>query len=92
MMELQQILETLVETTPGARAAVLADWEGEAVVAYTSGEETDYNIKFVGAHQGIILDRAREMLERIAHGDSPSEIAFSHENVLAEYTTFADSS
>ena len=41
-MRLKEILEELVERTPGARAAVLADWEGEAVVAYPSGDETDY--------------------------------------------------
>jgi predicted regulator of Ras-like GTPase activity (Roadblock/LC7/MglB family) len=78
-MRLKEILEELVERTPGARAAVLADWEGEAVVAYTSGEETDYDIKFVGAHHGIILARAREMIERCDLG-SPRELTFSQQN------------
>jgi len=74
-MPLNRILETLVEGTPGARAAVLADGEGEAVVAYTSGEGTDYDIKLVGAHHGIILARAREMVERLRLGE-PIEITF----------------
>ena len=77
-MRLQQILEELVEKIPGAKAAVLADWEGEAVVAYTSGEDTDYEIKFVGAHHGILLDRAREMIERLALGQA-RQLVFSHE-------------
>jgi predicted regulator of Ras-like GTPase activity (Roadblock/LC7/MglB family) len=77
-MGLSQILETLVERVPGAKAAILADWEGEAVVAYTSGEDTDYEIKFVGAHHGIILNRAREMIERLAMGEA-REITFSLE-------------
>ena len=30
-MPFKRILQTLVEATPGATGAVLADWEGEAV-------------------------------------------------------------
>ncbi len=67
-MSLDKIIEDLVESVPGSRAAILADWEGEAVVTYTSGERTDYEIKFVGAHHGIILARAKEMIERLSHG------------------------
>lgn len=79
-MGLKQIIEDLVEKTPGAIAAVLADWEGEAVVAYTSGEQTDYNIKFVGAHHGIILAKAREMIERLDLGQT-RQISFSQQNL-----------
>jgi len=74
-MRLDRILEDLVESVPGARAAVLADWEGEAVVSYTSGEQTDYEIKFVGAHHGILLERAREMIKRLSLGNT-REISF----------------
>ena len=77
-MLLDQIIEELVEMTPGARAAILADWEGEAVVTYTSGEETDYEIKFVGAHHGILLTRAKEMIDRLSLG-SPTQISFKHD-------------
>ncbi|HUT53446.1 MAG TPA: roadblock/LC7 domain-containing protein [bacterium] len=78
-MRLKEILTDLVERTPGARAAVLADWEGEAVVAYTSGDQTDYDIKFVGAHQGIILTQAREMIERCEMG-AARELSFAQQN------------
>ena len=77
-MRLRQILEDLVERAPGVSAAILADWEGESVAAYTSGEDTDYEIKFVGAHHGIILRRAREMIDRLAMGEA-REITFSQE-------------
>jgi predicted regulator of Ras-like GTPase activity (Roadblock/LC7/MglB family) len=77
-MQLNEIIEELVEKTPGARAAILADWEGEAVVAYTSGEQTDYEIKFVGAHHGILLSRAKEMIDRLSLG-SPKLISFKHD-------------
>ncbi len=77
-MQLNEIIEDLVERTPGARAAILADWEGEAVVTYTSGEQTDYEIKFVGAHHGILLTRAKEMIDRLSLG-KPKLISFTHD-------------
>lgn len=69
-MPLQRILEGLVERVPGARAAVLADGEGESVAAYTAGEGTDYDIKFIGAHHGIILNRARRLLGQLQLGET----------------------
>jgi len=77
-MPFRTILEELVERVPGARAAVLADWEGEAVAAYTSGEGTDYDIKFIGAHHGIILDHARQVLAELHLGQA-REISFVQE-------------
>jgi predicted regulator of Ras-like GTPase activity (Roadblock/LC7/MglB family) len=74
-MPFQGILEELVERVPGARAAVLADGEGEAVSAYTSGEGTDYDIKFIGAHHGILLDRARKILDQLQFGQA-QELSF----------------
>lgn len=77
-MPFRTILEELVERVPGARAAVLADWEGESVAAYTSGEGTDFDIKFIGAHHGIILDRARKILSELKLGKA-REISFVQE-------------
>jgi len=78
-MPFQGILEELVERVPGARAAVLADWEGESVSAYTSGEGTDYDIKFIGAHHGILLDHARKVLDQLKLGQA-QEISFVQDN------------
>jgi len=77
-MPFRTILEELVEGVPGARAAVLADWEGESVAAYTSGEGTDYDIKFIGAHHGIILEHARQVLTELKLGQA-QEISFVQE-------------
>ena len=74
-MPFRVILEELVEGIPGARAAVLADWEGESVSAYTSGDGTDYDIKFIGAHHGLLLERARKMLSGLQLGQA-REIGF----------------
>jgi predicted regulator of Ras-like GTPase activity (Roadblock/LC7/MglB family) len=77
-MPFRRILEELVERVPGARAAVLADWEGESVAAYTSGEGTDYDIKFIGAHHGIILEHARKVLTELKLGQT-QELSFVQE-------------
>jgi predicted regulator of Ras-like GTPase activity (Roadblock/LC7/MglB family) len=57
-MPFNQILKDLVETVPHAVGAVLVDWEGEAVQEYSHSDS--YDIRFVGAHKGIILSRLRE--------------------------------
>jgi len=57
------ILRELVENTPGASGAILTDWEGEAVEQYGLADE--YELKLIGAHKGIILNRMKEI-----HGKS----------------------
>jgi predicted regulator of Ras-like GTPase activity (Roadblock/LC7/MglB family) len=58
------ILRKLVEDVPHASGAVLADWEGEAVEHHCLYD--DYELKLLGAHKGIILNRMRDI-----HGDLP---------------------
>jgi predicted regulator of Ras-like GTPase activity (Roadblock/LC7/MglB family) len=53
------ILRELVEKTPGASGAILTDWEGEAVEQYCLADE--YELKLIGAHKGIILNRMKEI-------------------------------
>lgn len=61
-MPFKTILRELVESTPGATGAILTDWEGEAVECHAvSGDE--YDLKILGAHQNIILNRLREILQ-----------------------------
>lgn len=57
-MPFHDILKELVENVPHAVGAVLVDWEGEAVQEYCHCDS--YDIRFVGAHKGIILSRLRE--------------------------------
>jgi predicted regulator of Ras-like GTPase activity (Roadblock/LC7/MglB family) len=66
-MPFKQILKELVETIPGARGAILADWEGEAVEQHCLDD--DFELKVVGAHQGIILGRLREIHDGLALGE-----------------------
>lgn len=66
-MPFKAILRELVESVPGVTGAILTDWEGEAVECHAlSGDEFD--LKILGAHQNIILNRLRE----IQH-DEPSQ-------------------
>lgn len=80
-MRLQRILDELVEAAPGATGAILADWEGEAVVT-RSMNGGDYEIKVIGAHQGVILAEAREMFKRLRLGET-TLITFALQNFNA---------
>jgi predicted regulator of Ras-like GTPase activity (Roadblock/LC7/MglB family) len=58
-MPFKAILKTLVENTPHAVGAIVVDWEGEAVQEFCNCDP--YDIRFIGAHKGIILSRLKEM-------------------------------
>ncbi|RII29562.1 MAG: hypothetical protein CXR30_11785 [Geobacter sp.] len=58
-MPYQNILKGLVDQTPHAVGAILVDWEGEAVQEFCHCDP--YEIRFIAAHQGIILSRLKEM-------------------------------
>ncbi len=78
MMPFKRMLEDLVNRVPGAEAALFADNEDEAIAAYTAAEESEYGIKFVGAHHGILLRKAKEVLTGMEMGEA-KEIIFEHE-------------
>lgn len=65
-MPFKAILMQLVEVTPHASGAILADWEGEAVEQHCLYD--DYELKLVGAHKGIILNRMKEVHAALAAG------------------------
>lgn len=79
-MPFKRMLEDLVNRVPGATAALFADQEDEAVAAYTSAEDTEYGIKFVGAHHGILLRKARDMLSGMKMGET-KHVIFQHEKL-----------
>ncbi len=66
-MPFKTILRELVENTPGASGAILTDWEGEAVEQYSLADE--YELKLIGAHKGIILNRMKEIQHELLPGD-----------------------
>jgi predicted regulator of Ras-like GTPase activity (Roadblock/LC7/MglB family) len=64
----KDILRELVADIPGAGGAILTDWEGEAVVYYCRCNDDGYELKVIGAHERIILDRAKEAHQRVNPG------------------------
>ncbi|APG25242.1 MAG: roadblock/LC7 domain-containing protein [Syntrophotalea acetylenica] len=66
-MPFKTVLRDLVNSVPGARGAIIADWEGEAVDQV--GPMDEYDLRLVGAHKGIILGNLRVMLDRIGNDD-----------------------
>ncbi len=72
-MPFKSILKRLVENVDGAQGAILLDWEGEAVDQYAV--ISDYDIKFLGAHMGIILySLTRRLKEELGDDDVKSVI------------------
>jgi predicted regulator of Ras-like GTPase activity (Roadblock/LC7/MglB family) len=58
-MSIPDILKELVEAVPLAVGAILVDWEGEAVQEQCHCDP--YEIRFIAAHKGIILNRFKEI-------------------------------
>lgn len=72
-MPFKSILKRLVENVDGAQGAILLDWEGEAVDQYAT--ISDYDIKFLGAHMGIILySLTKRLKEELGDEDVKSVI------------------
>ena len=79
-MPFKSLLHRLLEDIPGALGAIIVDWEGEAVdqVARTS----EYDIKVLGAHSGIILSQLREALLRTEGGDLDGVVIRTDQNKI----------
>lgn len=77
-MPFKRILQELVENTPGASGAILADWEGEAVEQFCSYD--DFELKIIGAHKGIILNLIKDLHAAIAAGN-PNEALITTESL-----------
>jgi predicted regulator of Ras-like GTPase activity (Roadblock/LC7/MglB family) len=59
-----QILQQMVEETPGAHGAIFADWEGEPIDQYSRGPTLDFQI--TGAQWGVVLAQAHAAMSRAA--------------------------
>ncbi len=75
-MSFKVLLSEMVERTPGAQGAILADWEGEAVDQV--GLMDDYDLKLIGAYKGVILTNLRDVAGRL-NGDQLKEIVITTE-------------
>ena len=64
--EFGEILSELVGLIPGAVGAIFLDWEGEAVDQF--GHIPEFDIKFSGAHWGVVLNHVRRVLQHGRYG------------------------
>jgi len=76
-MPFKNLLQEMLDRLPGARGAIIADWEGEAVDQVARID--DFEIKVLGAHKGIILSRLREALQRLDGGEL-EEVLIQYQN------------
>ena len=65
-MPFKAIIDELLAATPEASGAILADWEGEAVVQCCDYD--DYELKVIGAHGGIILNLMKDVHRQFPDG------------------------
>lgn len=77
-MPFKTILNQLLAEVPGSLGVVIVDWEGEAVDQATRIGE--YDIKILGAHNGIILTLLRDVLARL-NADYPQEVVIRTDQV-----------
>ncbi len=68
-MSFKSLLEQLLERAPGARGAIIVDWEGEMVDHAACMDS--YDLQVLGAHKGVILANLREAVRRL--GDEEIE-------------------
>lgn len=63
---IRQILENLVASAPGSKAAIFLDTEGESIA---QAGETSIDIKLLGAWKEIHLDQIKEISGRLGLGN-----------------------
>ena len=80
------ILEEAVRDLPGAIGAIFVDWEGEAVDAFTHGDEMQ--IKLLGAHWTIIYYQIKTALGKLGI-EAPKEVLlrFEEQQVVIRQVT-----
>ena len=66
-MPYQKLLDTLVRDTHGAVAAILVDYEGEAVVV-AGNALPHYDLKVIGAYGGIYFDQLNRVTDELDLG------------------------
>lgn len=79
-MSFEVILKELVDQVPQAIGAILVDWEGEAVMEHCHCDP--YDIRFIAAHKGIILERLKEMQSTRQSGEVEDVVVTSSKGHL----------
>ncbi|MFH0903300.1 MAG: roadblock/LC7 domain-containing protein [Pseudomonadota bacterium] len=72
------ILRRVVERVPGAVGVIFADWDGEAVDAYSLADRDQMLV--LAAHYGIILNQLQSALHLFHFGEA-IEALFEHDKM-----------
>ena len=80
MNSFRDLLRDLVARTPGATAAIFADWEGEPVDQYGEGPKID--IQLIGAHCGLLLQQVAASCTRAALGEISELVVEAESSML----------
>ncbi|MBW2451860.1 MAG: roadblock/LC7 domain-containing protein [Deltaproteobacteria bacterium] len=75
-MPFKTMLNGLVKKVSGAQGAILVDWEGESVEQ--AGSMDEYELKVLGAHNGVVLRKVRYILKKMS-GDKLQELVIATE-------------
>ena len=87
MTSFQEILQTALDRVPGARGAIFAAWDGEAVASVEAQGED--RILVLGAHYGVILANAQSILHLFHFGEA-EEIVIVQDRLHVVLRTVAD--
>jgi predicted regulator of Ras-like GTPase activity (Roadblock/LC7/MglB family) len=64
-MPFKTLLAQLIASVPGARGAIVTDWEGEAVDQV--GLMDTYDLQVMGAHKGVVLQSLGRVASRLGN-------------------------
>ncbi len=81
------VLNQLLDDIPAAKGVIILDWEGEAVAQ--AARISEYDMKVIGAHCGIIVQHLKEMLLQTGTGCF-EEIIFRFKNEKTVVAPLAD--
>ncbi len=86
-MPFSLVLNQLLDDIPEAKGVILLDWEGESVAQ--AARISEYDMKVIGAHCGIIVQHLKTMLERTGSGCF-EEIIFRYKAEKTVVTPLSD--
>jgi len=78
-MPFKDALGLLVESVKGGIGAILVDSEGEAVDAFTHGDQ--YEIRLAGAHHVIVMNLLRDAVKRMNEADMLKGLSIKSEKI-----------
>lgn len=87
-MDFRSPLKDIVSSVKGAIGAVFVDSEGEMIEEYTIGDS--YEIRLMGAHQGLILNLMENSLKEMGNSNSIQGFTIKSDRYIFSVAPVAD--